>query len=49
MNKYETDIYNHKKQYDDLSEKKTSYLKEERDEYKNKCNKYEKMIKEKNL
>ena len=39
--------YNIKKQYDDLSDKKTSYLKEERDEYKAKCNKYEKMIKEK--
>jgi hypothetical protein len=46
-NKYEEDIYNLKKQYDDLSEKKTSYLKEERDEYKAKCNKYEKMLKEK--
>ena len=45
--KYEEDIYNLKKQYDELSEKKTSYLKEERDEYKAKCSKYEKMLKEK--
>ena len=44
---YETDLSNLRKQYDDLTEKKTSYLKEERDEYKAKCNKYEKMIKEK--
>ena len=46
-NKYESDIYNIKKQYDDFFEKKTSYLKEERDEYRGKCNKYEQMIKEK--
>ena len=46
-NKYETDLFNLRRQYDDITEKKTSYLKEERDEYKTKCNKYEKMIKEK--
>ena len=46
-NRYESDLYNLKKHYDDISEKKTSYLKEERDEYKAKCNKYEKLIKEK--
>ena len=46
-NRYESDIYNLKKHYDDINEKKTSYLKEERDEYKTKCNKYEKILKEK--
>ena len=45
--RYESDIYNIKKHYDEINEKKTSYLKEERDEYKAKCNKYEKMFKEK--
>ena len=45
-NRYESDIYNLKKHYDDINEKKTSYLKEERDEYKAKCNKYEKILKE---
>jgi len=46
-NRYESDIFMLKKQYDDLSEKKTSYLKEERDEYRSKYNQYESMLKEK--
>ena len=46
-NRYESDINNLKRHYDDINEKKTSYLKEERDEYKAKCNKYEKLLKEK--
>ena len=46
-NRYESDINNLKRHYDDINEKKTSYLKEERDEYKAKCNKYEKILKEK--
>ena len=36
-----------KKQYDDLSEQKTSYLKEERDDYRSKYTKSEMMLKEK--
>ena len=46
-NRYESDIFMLKKQYDDLSEKKTSYLKEERDEYRSKYNQCESMLKEK--
>ena len=46
-NRYENDIYMLKKQYEDLSEKKTSYLKEERDEYRSKYNKCESILKEK--
>ena len=46
-NRYENDIYMLKKQYEDLSEKKTSYLKEERDEYRSKYNKVESILKEK--
>ena len=46
-NRYESDIFMLKKLYDDLSEKKTSYLKEERDEYRSKYNQCESMLKEK--
>ena len=45
--KYEKDIDTLKKQYDDLMDKKTSYLREERDDYKNKLTKLEKILKEK--
>ena len=45
--KYEKDIETLKKQYDDLMDKKTSYLREERDDYKNKLTKLEKILKEK--
>ena len=45
--KYEKDIETLKKQYDDLMDKKTSYLREERDDYKSKLTKLEKMLKEK--
>ena len=45
--KYEKDIDTLKKQYDDLMDKKTSYLREERDDYKNKLTKLEKVLKEK--
>ena len=45
--KYEKDIETLKKQYDDLMDKKTSYLREERDDYKSKLTKLEKILKEK--
>lgn len=45
--KYEKDIETLRKHYDDITDKKTGYLTEERDDYKAKATRYEKTIKEK--
>ena len=45
--KYENDKENLKRLFEELSEKRCAYLAEEKEEYKHKCIKYEKVIKDK--